>query len=45
MPTDHHLLSIKPTYGPCNMVVNLQPLKFVTERDNGQTSWNGLNLA
>ena len=30
MPMDHHLLSILPTYGPCNMVVNLQP--FVTER-------------
>ena len=32
MPTDHHLLSVYPTYGPCNMVVNLQ--SFVTERGN-----------
>ena len=32
MPTDHDLLSIWPTYGPCNMVANLQ--LFVTERVN-----------
>ena len=31
MPTDN-LVSIYPTYSPCNVVVNLQP--FVTEMDN-----------